>query len=92
MILNKSNKNEKSIYTISNKNGDFIVYQIAGYLVRRISTYGKIGEKVDSGECMGIIYIGSRVDIIIPNSNKFKLLVKENELVRGFNSLLGHYM
>jgi len=90
--LNKSNKNEKSIYTISNKNGDFIVYQIAGYLVRRISTYGKIGEKVDSGECMGIIYIGSRVDIIIPNSNKFKLLVKENELVRGFNSLLGHYI
>lgn len=89
--LNKSNKNEKSIYTVTNKNGDFIIYQIAGYFVRRISTYKKKGDKVDSGECMGIIYIGSRVDIIIPNRNKFKLLAKEGDSVYAFNSLLGYY-
>jgi phosphatidylserine decarboxylase len=89
--LNKSNKNEKSIYTITNKNGDFVVYQIAGFVVRRISTYKKKGDTVDSGDCMGIIYIGSRVDIIIPNKDRFQLSVKEGDLVYGFNSLLGYY-
>jgi phosphatidylserine decarboxylase len=89
--LNKSNKNEKSIYTITNKHGDFIIYQIAGFLVRRISTYNKKGDEIESGQCMGVIYLGSRVDIIIPKASTFNLLVKEGDKVKGFNSLLGYY-
>lgn len=89
--LNKSNENEKSITTISNKHGDFIVYQIAGYLVRRISTFVEKDKHVESGETMGLIHFGSRVDIIIPNAHEFDCKVFEGEYVSGFNTLLGKY-
>lgn len=94
--LNKSNQNEKAITTITNKHGDFIVYQIAGFLVRRISTYCKIGQNIDCGEKIGLIHFGSRVDIIIPKKSKeqdkeFVLSVKEGEYVNGFDTLLGYY-
>ena len=90
--LNKSNDNEKCIHVINNKHGDFIVYQIAGYLVRRISHYDKVGDTVDSGECMGLIHFGSRVDIIIPKASSFKLYVKEGDYMSGSQSLIGEFV
>ncbi len=89
--LNKSNENEKSITTLVNKNGEFKIYQIAGYLVRRIDNYGTVNKTVESGEMLGIIHFGSRVDIIIPKSSNFVLQVKENDVVKGFNTILGYY-
>lgn len=95
--LNKSNENEKAITTITNKHGDFTVYQIAGFLVRRITTFFDVGQKVECGEKMGLIHFGSRVDIIIPKKSKdtkykdFILNVKEGDYVSGFNTLLGYY-
>ena len=89
--LNKSNDNEKCIHVINNEYGDFTVYQIAGFLVRRISPYDTIGQKAVSGKCMGLIQFGSRVDIIIPQSNRFKLLVGEGDYVNAENTILGHY-
>jgi phosphatidylserine decarboxylase len=89
--LNKSNENEKSITTLVNKNGEFKIYQIAGYLVRRIENYGNTNKIVESGEILGIIHFGSRVDIIIPRSSEFVLQVKENDVVKGFNTMLGYY-
>lgn len=89
--LNKSNNNEKIITTISNKHGNFIIYQIAGYLVRRITQYGKVNQQIDSGEPLGLIHFGSRVDIIIPNASQFNLQVKEGQYMYGFKSLLGYY-
>jgi phosphatidylserine decarboxylase len=90
--LNKSNQNEKVITTMTNKHGEFKIFQIAGYLVRRISNFSKVNQTVESGEDLGLIHFGSRVDIIIPKSDsKFKLLVKEGEYVSGFNTLLGSF-
>ena len=89
--LNKSSQNEKSITTIQNQFGLFTIYQIAGYLVRRIDTYVKPQQQVTSGECMGLIHFGSRVDIIIPNASKFTCFVKENERVKASRSVLGEY-
>jgi phosphatidylserine decarboxylase len=90
--LNKSNQNEKVITTMTNKHGEFKIFQIAGYLVRRISNFSKVNQTVESGQDLGLIHFGSRVDIIIPKSNsKFKLLVKEGEYVSGFNTLLGSF-
>lgn len=89
--LNKSNNNEKTITTIANKNGDFIIYQIAGFLLRRISTFGKISKHIESGQTMGLIHFGSRVDVIIPNANEFDCKVLEGDYVSGFNTLLGEY-
>ena len=90
--LNKSNENEKCIHVINNKHGDFIVYQIAGFLVRRISYYDKVGETYESGECIGIIKLGSRVDLIIPKADVFRLYVKEGDYMSGSESLIGEFI
>lgn len=88
---NKSNQNEKCIHTIRNQYGEFVVYQIAGFLVRRISPYDVVGQEAVSGKCMGLIHFGSRVDIIIPQRHRFKLLVAEGDFVDSENTVLGHY-
>jgi phosphatidylserine decarboxylase len=90
--LTKSRYNEKYITTISNKNGDFVIYQIAGYFVRRIISYSKLNETVESGEPLGLIHFGSRVDLIVPNASRFRLLAKKGDYVRGSNTLLGSYI
>lgn len=91
--LNKSNNNEKAITTIQNKNGEFKIYQIAGFLVRRISSYMENYKNttIESGEAIGLIHFGSRVDIIIPKASEFNLKIKEGDYVNGFNTMLGYY-
>ena len=89
--LNKSRDNEKSIFTIENSYGKFKVYQIAGKLVRRISRFRKIGDDVKTGQVLGLIHFGSRVDIIIPNrDNRFTPLVRVDEKVNA-NTPLGYF-
>ena len=89
--LNKSNDNEKCIHVIRNKYGAFTVYQIAGFLVRRISPYDVVGQEAVSGKCMGLIHFGSRVDIIIPQRDRFKLQVAEGDYVSAEDTVLGYY-
>ncbi len=90
--LNKSNDNEKIIYSLENKRGKFIIYLIAGYLVRRISNFTEINKTVYSGETIGLIHFGSRVDIKIPNKN-FKLdpNIKVGYKLNGTHSVIGKY-
>jgi phosphatidylserine decarboxylase len=91
--LDKSNKNEKAIYTISNNKGEFIIYQISGFLTRDIHIFVKENQEIKTGVVLGLIDFGSRVDIIIPIKNqKFELLVKEDDKVQGIHSVLGKYI
>lgn len=89
--LNKSRDNEKTIITLKNKHGIFTIYQIAGFLVRRISPMIKKSQLVKTGMTLGLIHFGSRVDIIIPKNN-FKLLVKKGMYMNGTNTILGRYI
>ena len=91
-LKNIRNKlNEKCIHVIRNKYGAFTVYQIAGFLVRRISPYDVVGQEAVSGKCMGLIHFGSRVDIIIPQRDRFKLQVAEGDYVSAEDTVLGYY-
>ncbi len=87
----KSRANEKSIIYIDTPHGTFTLYQIAGFLVRRIDTYVKPKDKLTSGELIGLIKFGSRVDLIIPKASRFKLLAQEGDYLRGSESIIGHY-
>ena len=88
----KSRMNEKSIIYIDTPHGTFTLYQIAGFLVRRIDTYVKPRDRITSGELIGLIKFGSRVDLIIPKASQFKLLAREGDYLRGSNSVIGHYI
>lgn len=64
---NKSRDNEKYIHKILLDNGKVLqITQIAGFFPRVISSDDKINIKVKAGEYLGIIKLGSRVDIKIP--------------------------
>lgn len=78
----ESEKNERLILKINTKIGMIKVVQIAGTLARRIVPYVKEGDKLKKGEKIGIIRLGSRVDVYLP-SNKIKnLKVKLNYKVK----------
>jgi phosphatidylserine decarboxylase len=94
--LNKSNENEKVITTIKPTIDipNIIVKQIAGFVVRRITTVieniPKEGLPVKPANKLGMIKLGSRVDLELP-SNDFILLVKENQKVYGPYTKIGYY-
>lgn len=89
--LNKSRENEKAIISYRIPQGILKVYQIAGFLVRRIKTYVKPGDAVVSGDFSGMIQFGSRVDMIIPNADQFELLVEKGQYMTGSDTVIGLY-
>lgn len=89
--FNKSRDNEKNITIYKTKYGNIKMYQIAGLVARRIETYIKPTESVKKGEIMGLIKLGSRVDLIIENGSNFKSQVKPNDKIDGSNTILGTF-
>ena len=75
--------NERTTLMIENEKGNKVVIrQIAGYVARRIVTYTtKPGTKVISGDQLGFIKFGSRVDIFLPLETE--ILVKQGQKTKG---------
>jgi len=84
-----STKNERSSVVIENTKISVLVRQIAGALARRIVTYSKRNEQVYSGEELGFIKFGSRVDLYLPLSTEIN--VKLNEKVKAKISIIAKY-
>ena len=78
--------NENNLITITSGRGKVMVRQIAGKLVRRISCYCKEGDIVKKGDRIGIIELGSRVQVYLPRN--FKIKVKAGEKVAGGETIL----
>ncbi len=72
--------NESRLSVIRTTTGDTLaVEQIAGLLARRVVSYLRQGERVESGELIGLIKFGSRVDLYVPSS--YRLLVEAGQTV-----------
>ena len=84
-----STKNERSSVVIENTKISVLVRQIAGALARRIVTYSKRNEQVTTGEELGFIKFGSRVDLYLPLSTEIN--VKLNEKVKAKISIIAKY-
>ena len=84
--LEKSFENEKNEIVIENKNLKIKVIQIAGFLARRILCYAKINDKVNKGDKIGMIALGSQATIIMPKSVKLK--IKINDKVKAGESII----
>ena len=61
--------------------------QIAGFLARRIVCNVKPGDRCSRGERVGMIKLGSRVDVFIPGD--VELSVKLGDRVRAGETVLG---
>lgn len=84
--LEKSFQNEKNEIIIENKNIKVKVIQIAGFLARRILCYTSINKKVNKGDKIGMIALGSQATIIMPK--KVNLKIKINDRVKAGESII----
>jgi phosphatidylserine decarboxylase len=66
----KSMYNERTETGFRTPYGTLFMTQIAGQLARRIVSFKKPGEQVSAGEPVGLIKLGSRVDLWIPGPFK----------------------
>jgi phosphatidylserine decarboxylase len=84
-------ENEQASVGIRGPRGGVLVRQIAGLVARRIVTDGHAGERAVQGERLGMIRFGSRVDLFIPQTNAYHVLVTLDERIRSKTSMLGDY-
>jgi len=77
-----SEKNEQNIITINSKYGIFKVKQIAGVLARRIKCWLEKNKQITQGEKIGMILLGSQVDLYIYNK-KIDLKINKFDKVKS---------
>jgi phosphatidylserine decarboxylase len=82
-----SDENEQSNIHIHSTEGLIKVKQIAGLLARRIRCYVQKGSHLNTGDKLGFIMFGSRVDIILPDI--ITLRVELGQKVKGGESIIG---
>ena len=64
------------------------VKQISGAIARRIVCWLKIGDRVQKGERLGMIKLGSRTDVLIPAGQAREVCVKVGDKVHGGATIL----
>ncbi len=76
-----SDLNERTRIQVDTEHGEIVITQIAGTVARRIVTYVQSGEKLARGQRIGLIRLGSRVDVTIPEG--FRVTVEAGQAVRA---------
>lgn len=84
--IEKSFFNESNEITMKTRIGKIKIIQIAGFLARRIECFVKKNQKVNKGEKIGRIIIGSQVSLILPK--KVKLLAKVGDKVKAGETVI----
>ncbi len=85
--LEKSLQNEKNDIIIQNKDIKIKVIQIAGFLARRIECYVRKNQKVNKGEKIGMIKLGSQATIVLPKG-EVDLKVKLSDKVKAGETIM----
>lgn len=80
--------NEQNAVVLATAGGRRVAFvQIAGFLARRIVCRVRPGDRVRRGDRVGMIKLGSRVDIFVPG--RFDLKVRVGDRVRAGETVLG---
>lgn len=87
--IKKSFFNENNEIIIKTRIGKIKIIQIAGFIARRIECFVEKNQKINKGDKIGRIIIGSQVSLILPK--KVKLLVKKGDKVIAGETMLGEY-
>ena len=84
--LEKSLENEKNEIVIENKDIKIKMIQIAGFLARRIKCYVKKNQKLNKGQRVGMITLGSQVTLVVPKGVELK--VKMGQRVKAGETII----
>lgn len=82
-----SEENEQNLIGIESNRVRVLVKQIAGILARRIVWWVNMQQGISQGERIGMIKLGSQVDIYVPMNIDIKVKVKEK--VKAGLTILG---
>jgi len=81
-------QNERTTTLIAGRKLEVGVVQIASRLVRQIGSYVSDGDEVLLGQRIGVIRLGSQVDVVIPQRRDLCVLVAEGDRVSAGTSVL----
>ncbi|MCF6159327.1 MAG: phosphatidylserine decarboxylase family protein [wastewater metagenome] len=84
-----SNENNVMGLSLTGGHGKIAVKQIAGRIAKRIVCACKVGDVLKQGQRFGMIKFGSRVEVFIPNSIRFEIMVNVGERVTAGKTILG---
>jgi phosphatidylserine decarboxylase len=79
--------NERNAITIDHGDVPISFVQIAGILARRIICWRKPGDVLGTGDRIGLIKFGSRVDVFLPAGSR--IMVEKGQRVRAGESIIG---
>jgi phosphatidylserine decarboxylase len=77
-----SQRNERVVIDMKTRLGDMKIIQIAGIIARRIVPYVRPHKRLKKGQRIGIIRLGSRVDLYLPKTVKI-ITEKGNRVYAG---------
>jgi len=86
--------NENNVMGLSLIGGSIkiAVKQIAGKIAKRIVCACKVGDVFEQGQRFGMIKFGSRVEVFVPNSVKFEVMVEVGDKVTAGKTILGRIL
>ena len=82
-------ENEQNVIYLQTTRGEIVFKQIAGMIARRVVLWKKAGEEVQRGERIGIVRLGSRMDVWLPRDAE--IMVKPGDQVAGGSSVLARW-
>ncbi|MCL6481673.1 MAG: phosphatidylserine decarboxylase family protein [Firmicutes bacterium] len=89
MRARASLENEQNLVLLETPQGPVVVKQIAGFLARRVRCWKREGDRVQTGEKLGMIRFGSRVDLWLPAGARFT--VRPGEHVHGGATIVARW-
>ncbi len=82
-----SERNERNLIAIHGADGHrHTMVQVAGYLARRIICRVRVHDRIESGQRVGLIMFGSRVDQYVPR--EYRVTVTTGERVRAGETVI----
>lgn len=84
-----SAENEQNVIHLETDRGELVFKQIAGWIARRVLCWKQPGATVGTGERIGMIRFGSRMDVWLPR--EAEIVVKKGQFVAGGSSVLARW-
>lgn len=89
MRARASEENEQNVFYLETDRGPLVFKQIAGWIARRVVSWTEPGTKVRTGERIGMIRFGSRMDVWLPL--EAEIVAKRGQFVSAGKSVLARW-
>jgi phosphatidylserine decarboxylase len=89
MRARASQENEQNVFTVETDRGEMSFKQIAGWIARRVVSWKGPGDTVATGERIGLIRFGSRMDVWLPP--EAEIVAKKGQSVSAGSSTLARW-